>query len=370
MKEITMNNKKSEQDKLKHTLRNMRKKADKTIEQLAEDLGVSRQTISNWESGKSTPDAISFVNFIQAYDPSLENIKSLLKIEDDSAKHDELSDWGRKYCELYKKAGSTFFDKIGPTHFYIEEFLGFVKEEVNKYLEINDEHLKEFSPQEKLRLLLLSAMPPHEQRDDIDFRFSMIELGLRLRNNGYIVNTIDIDDEGLIGLVILNDEQRKRLDSIILEHILIPEERLKWLSPIERFALKDIQSEYDRLKQTIKDLHENKLEPILVENDFNYRREFVLAIGHRADDSSITTDREATIYTASTIEQMVKYISSIDERIKELVDNKNTFFVLTDNHDDGCQFEPDGNPIDVGNIKLYRVNCHLDNENSEADDEK
>lgn len=366
-----MNNKKSDQDKLKHTLRNMRKKADKTIEQLAEELGVSRQTISNWESGKSTPDAISFMNFVEAYDPSLDNIKSLLKTENDSTEHDELSNWGRKYCDLYKKTGSTFFDKTGPTHFYIDEFLDFVKEEVQEYLKEKDPHIGSLSAKDAaLYLLFNSTMPPHELTGDIDFNFSMIELGLRLRRNGYIVNTIDIDDEGLIGLVILDDEQRKQLDSIILEHMLIPAERLKWLSPTERFALKDIQSEYDRLKQTIKDLQKNKLEPILAENDFNYRQEFVLAIGHRTNDSNITTDREATIYTAHTLEQMEKYIYSIDERIKELVDNKNTFFVLTDNSDDFCLFEPVGNPIDVGSIKLYRVNCYPDEDNSEAVDDK
>ena len=366
-----MNNKKSEQDELKHALRNMRKKANKTIEQLAEELGVSRQTISNWESGKSTPDAISFKNFLRAYDPSLENMKSLLKIEDDSTKPDELSDWGRKYCDLYKKTGSTFFDKIGPTHFYIDEFMDFVQKEVRDYLKEKDPHVKSLSKKEAvLYLLFNSTMIPHELKGDIDFNFSMVELGLRLRRNGYIVNTIDIDDEGLIGLVILDDEQRKQLDSIILEHMLIPEERLKWLSPTERFALKDIQSEYDKLKQTIKDLQKNKLEPILAENDFNYRQEFVLAIGHRTNDSNITTDREATIYTAHTLEQMEKYIDSINERIKELVDNKNTFFVLMNNHDDDCQFEPDGNPTDIGGIKLYCVNCNPDDNNSEAGNDK
>lgn len=365
-----MINKKSDQDKLKHTLRNMRKKANKTIEQLAEELGVSRQTISNWESGKSTPDTISFMKFAKAYDPSLENFRSLLNIEDDSTKPDELSNWGRKYCDLYKKTGSTFFDKTGPTHFYIDEFMDFVEKEVRDYLKEKDPYVKSLSKKDAAIYILLNSSTPlhqHQDTNDIDFNFSMIELGLKLRRNGYIVNTIEDDD---LGLVILNDEQRKQLDSIILEHMLIPEERLKRLSPTERFALKDIQSEYDRLKQTIKDLQENKLEPILAENDFTFRKEFVLAIGHRTNGSSITTGREATIYTAYTLEQMVKYISSIDERIKELVDNKNTFFVLMNNHDDDCQFEPDGNPTDIGGIKLYYVNCYPDDNNSEAGNDK
>ncbi len=367
-----MNNKKSEQNKFKHTLRNMRKKANKTIEQLAEELGVSRQTISNWESGKSTPDAISFMNLIEAYDPSLENIKLLIKSEDNVTEYDKLSDWGREYCELYKKTGSTFLDKVGPTHFYINEFLDFVKDEVKKYLEEDDPYSHSLAPKDAVFYLLLhSTMPPHKLTDDIDFSLCMIELGLKLRHSGYIVNTIDDKDEGLLGLVILDETQRKQLDSIILEHMLIPAKRLERLSPTEKIALGNIQSEYDKLKQTITNLQEKKLEPILAENNFNYfRKEFVLSIGHRLEDTSIISEPESTICTTSTLDQMVKYITSIDERIKNLVDNKNTFFVLSDNAESDCQFEPDDNPIDVGNIRLYRVNCHLDNENSEADDEK
>ncbi len=50
-----------------------------TQEQVAEVLGVSRQTISNWENGKSYPDIISVIKMSECYGVSLDY---LLKGED------------------------------------------------------------------------------------------------------------------------------------------------------------------------------------------------------------------------------------------------------------------------------------------------
>ena len=50
-----------------------------TQEQVAEVLGVSRQTISNWENGKSYPDIISVIKMSDCYGASLDY---LLKGED------------------------------------------------------------------------------------------------------------------------------------------------------------------------------------------------------------------------------------------------------------------------------------------------
>lgn len=43
-----------------------------TQKQVAEILGVSRQTISNWENEKSYPDIISVIKMIECYDVSLD----------------------------------------------------------------------------------------------------------------------------------------------------------------------------------------------------------------------------------------------------------------------------------------------------------
>ena len=43
-------------------------------EQVAEILGVSRQTISNWENEKSYPDIISVIKMSECYDVSLDSV--------------------------------------------------------------------------------------------------------------------------------------------------------------------------------------------------------------------------------------------------------------------------------------------------------
>lgn len=53
-------------------IRAARKEADLTQEQAAELLGVSRQTISNWENEKSYPDIISVIRMSDQYHVSLD----------------------------------------------------------------------------------------------------------------------------------------------------------------------------------------------------------------------------------------------------------------------------------------------------------
>ncbi len=47
---------------IKKKLKDARANAGLTQEQVAEKIMVSRQTISNWENGKSLPDIISIIN--------------------------------------------------------------------------------------------------------------------------------------------------------------------------------------------------------------------------------------------------------------------------------------------------------------------
>lgn len=55
-------------------IRNARNKKKYTQEQAAENLLVSRQTISNWENGKSLPDIISIIRMSELYEVSLDEL--------------------------------------------------------------------------------------------------------------------------------------------------------------------------------------------------------------------------------------------------------------------------------------------------------
>ncbi len=55
-------------------LKNARKNKGLTQEQAAEALGVSRQTISNWENNKSYPDIISVIKMSDCYSVSLDHL--------------------------------------------------------------------------------------------------------------------------------------------------------------------------------------------------------------------------------------------------------------------------------------------------------
>lgn len=55
-------------------LQEARKARGLTQEAAAELVGVSRQTISNWERGKSLPDVLSVIRMSEAYDCSLDTL--------------------------------------------------------------------------------------------------------------------------------------------------------------------------------------------------------------------------------------------------------------------------------------------------------
>lgn len=69
-------------------LKEARTKAGLTQEKVAEEIFVSRQTISNWENEKSYPDIISVIKLSDLYDISLD---ILLKGDEDMMKHLEES---------------------------------------------------------------------------------------------------------------------------------------------------------------------------------------------------------------------------------------------------------------------------------------
>lgn len=55
-------------------LKNARIKNNMTQEKVAEKIGVSRQTISNWENSKSYPDIVSVINLSDLYSVSLDEL--------------------------------------------------------------------------------------------------------------------------------------------------------------------------------------------------------------------------------------------------------------------------------------------------------
>lgn len=55
-------------------IKNARTNANLTQEQVAETLGVSRQTISNWENEKTYPDIVSVVKMSDLYNISLDHL--------------------------------------------------------------------------------------------------------------------------------------------------------------------------------------------------------------------------------------------------------------------------------------------------------
>lgn len=60
--------------KLNETLRKKRKEHNLTQEQLAEKIFVSTKTISNWETGKTTPDIDSLIRLANLFNLSLDNL--------------------------------------------------------------------------------------------------------------------------------------------------------------------------------------------------------------------------------------------------------------------------------------------------------
>ncbi|MED9903870.1 MAG: helix-turn-helix transcriptional regulator [Lachnospiraceae bacterium] len=55
-------------------LKAARVSAGLTQEQVAEKIMVSRQTISNWETGKSLPDIVSVMNLSDLYQISIDDL--------------------------------------------------------------------------------------------------------------------------------------------------------------------------------------------------------------------------------------------------------------------------------------------------------
>ena len=79
----------------------LRKKEGLSQENLAEKLNVTRQTISNWESGQTTPDIVQAKNISKIFKISLDDLtdnKLEVTVKDDT--DDILKSLIGKYCLL------------------------------------------------------------------------------------------------------------------------------------------------------------------------------------------------------------------------------------------------------------------------------
>ncbi|QQK08353.1 helix-turn-helix transcriptional regulator [Miniphocaeibacter halophilus] len=59
---------------IKNILKDRRKKLNLTQEQVAEKIFVSKKSVSNWETGRTTPDIDSLIRIAKLYDLSLDNL--------------------------------------------------------------------------------------------------------------------------------------------------------------------------------------------------------------------------------------------------------------------------------------------------------
>ena len=81
--------------KIEMQLKDARVQAGLTQEQVAEKVMVSRQTISNWENGKSLPDIVSIMKLSDLYQISIDELlkgdqRMKMKIEKDANKAKEV----------------------------------------------------------------------------------------------------------------------------------------------------------------------------------------------------------------------------------------------------------------------------------------
>lgn len=79
-------------------LRIRRKELQLTQDQVAEELGITRQTMSNWENGKSYPDIERIIRLSEIYALSLDE---LLKEDRSMVKHLQASTLVKHFLKIF-----------------------------------------------------------------------------------------------------------------------------------------------------------------------------------------------------------------------------------------------------------------------------
>ena len=346
-------NKSEDQIKIKELMRNLRKKNKKTIEQTAEEMDVSRQTIQNWESGKSKPDSVSLAKFLQTYDPSLEEFQQLLT--GNNAKKDKPSH-GEILFQHSKEAADNYFNTTGFKIINIESFVESIITPSNyKQYELVDNEDSVLIP------LLVYCNYSKEIKNQIDFDFIMATLAIRLKHKGYIVN--EITEDGGLRLFIPNEELREHLGSIILEHLLIPESRLKDLPFNEQRCFKGTQEKYDRIRDELSAIKSDEVNPFINENGLSSilgpkeikKYNLLLGVDQGEDEDGsmeIWCPESDRIYAADSLEELSDFMSSHMEMLKNSV-NDDISIVVTENYCTEATFTVTGEANYIEGMRVY-----------------
>lgn len=121
----------------------LRKKEKMTQEKLAEKIGVSRQTLANWESGITNPDIVSAKKIAVLFGVSLDD---LVDMESEMSEHGSsvLSDLVGKICFLdaigsndYKLNETTPVEVLEMTKQYMKVKFSYKNETITKIIDIN-----------------------------------------------------------------------------------------------------------------------------------------------------------------------------------------------------------------------------------------
>ena len=124
---------------LGNSLAGARKKSGLSQEEVAEKLGVSRQTVSKWEQGETVPDIYQTKKLAAAYrmtldeltdfDFELNNIQEIIEKTDEekSSKIDWTKAWSKKYPVLAE------YQTEVKTDFYAEELRSLLRKLKSEY---------------------------------------------------------------------------------------------------------------------------------------------------------------------------------------------------------------------------------------------